>query len=336
MNKAQVACEASPIIRVPNRQALCETLMAHAESDRDIVVLCSDSRGSSSMSAFADKFPEQFVEMGIAEQNLVSVAAGLARCGKKAVIASPACFLSTRSMEQVKVDVAYSDTNVKLIGVSGGVSYGALGYTHHSTNDMAVLGSIPNMRVYLPSDRFQSAKLMEALLLDEKPAYIRVGRNAVEDIYSENMDFSLNKAIELREGTDVCLISCGELVKSSLDAAETLRLQGISARVIDMYCLKPMDEAAVLAAAECKLVVTVEEHTLLGGLGSRVSQILSAQRPTKVLSLALPDEPAVAGVSAEVFAHYGLDAVGIARSVKAALEADVGSGNSALLNEREG
>jgi transketolase len=305
---------------IPNRQAICEVLLAQAAGDRDIVVLCSDSRVSSSMSAFAEKYPEQFVEMGIAEQNLVSVAAGLAKCGKKAFVASPACFLSSRSMEQIKVDVAYSDANVKLIGVSGGISYGALGYTHHSVNDIAVLGSIPNMRVYLPSDRFQSQKLLSALLGDEKPAYIRVGRNAVPDIYSESMDFAPDKAIRLRDGGDVCIIACGELVKPSLEAAELLAERGISARVIDMYCVRPIDEAAALSAADCKLVVTVEEHTLLGGLGSRVSQLLGAKRPARVLNLGLPDEPVIAGKSGEVFAHYGLDAAGIAGSIAAALE----------------
>lgn len=153
--------------KIPNRQAICEVLMKHAETDQDIVVLCSDSRGSASLTPFANAYPEQFVEMGIAEQDLVSVSAGLAKCGKKAFAASPACFLSTRSYEQVKIDCAYSNTNVKLIGISGGVSYGALGMSHHSAQDIAAMAAIPNMRVYLPSDRFQTAKLVEALLTDE-------------------------------------------------------------------------------------------------------------------------------------------------------------------------
>ena len=153
--------------KIPNRQAICEVLMKHAETDQDIVVLCSDSRGSASLTPFANAYPEQFVEMGIAEQDLVSVSAGLAKCGKKAFAASPACFLSTRSYEQAKIDCAYSNTNVKLIGISGGVSYGALGMSHHSAQDIAAMAAIPNMRVYLPSDRFQTAKLVETLLTDE-------------------------------------------------------------------------------------------------------------------------------------------------------------------------
>ena len=173
--------------KIPNRKAICDVLLKEAETDKDIVVLCSDSRGSASLAPFADAYPEQFVEMGIAEQDLVSVSAGLAHCGKKAFAASPACFLSTRSYEQCKIDVAYSNTNVKLIGISGGISYGALGMSHHSAQDIAAMSAIPNMRVYLPSDRFQTAKLIEALLKDEKPAYIRVGRNPVEDIYTEGI-----------------------------------------------------------------------------------------------------------------------------------------------------
>lgn len=150
--------------KIPNRQAICEVLMKHAETDKDIVVLCSDSRGSASLTPFANAYPEQFVEMGIAEQDLVSVSAGLAKCGKKAFAASPACFLSTRSYEQAKIDCAYSNTNVKLIGISGGVSYGALGMSHHSAQDIAAMAAIPNMRVYLPSDRFQTANWLRHFL----------------------------------------------------------------------------------------------------------------------------------------------------------------------------
>ena len=167
---------------VTNRQAICDVLLKAAATDPDIVVLCSDSRGSASLGAFAKQYPKQFVEVGIAEQNLVSGAAGLAACGKKAFAASPASFLSTRSYEQAKIDVAYSNTNVTLIGISGGISYGALGMSHHSCQDIAAFAALPDMRVYLPSDRFQTAKLIEALLQDTKPAYVRVSRSATEDV----------------------------------------------------------------------------------------------------------------------------------------------------------
>lgn len=165
-----------------NKEVICEALLAAAAIDKDIVVLCSDSRGSGSMTEFARQYPQQFIEVGIAEQNLVSVSAGLASCGKKVFAVSPASFLSARSMEQIKVDAAYSHTNVKLIGISGGISYGALGMTHHSANDIAVISSIPQMRTYIPSNCWQTRCLMQALLKDKEPAYIRVGRNAVPDV----------------------------------------------------------------------------------------------------------------------------------------------------------
>lgn len=304
--------------KIPNRQAICEVLMEKAKEDKDIVVLCSDSRGSASLAPFANEYPEQFVEVGIAEQNLVSIAAGLAKCGKKPFAASPACFLSTRSYEQAKVDCAYSNTNVTLIGISGGISYGALGMSHHSAQDIAAMSAIPNMRVYLPSDRFQTAKLIEALLQDEKPAYVRVGRNAVEDVYTENdCPFEMDKATVITEGTDVAIIACGEMVSPSVQAAELLKAEGINTTVVDMYCVKPLDkEAIVKAAGNARLVITVEEHAPFGGLGSMVSQVVAGECPKKVVNLALPDAPVITGTSREVFDHYGLNAEGIVKTVK--------------------
>ena len=308
--------------KIPNRKEICDVLLKEAETDKDIVVLCSDSRGSASLAPFAEAYPEQFVEMGIAEQDLVSVSAGLAHCGKKAFAASPACFLSTRSYEQCKIDVAYSNTNVKLIGISGGISYGALGMSHHSAQDIAAMSAIPNMRVYLPSDRFQTAKLIEALLKDEKPAYIRVGRNPVEDIYTEdNCPFEMDKATVLAEGTDAAIIACGEMVRPAYEAAKLLEKDGIHATVLDMYCVKPLDkEAIVKAASNAKVVVTAEEHAPFGGLGSMVSQVVGAECPRKVLNIALPDAPVVSGTSQEVFDYYGMNAEGIAKTVKDVLK----------------
>lgn len=304
--------------KIPNRQAICNVLMEKAKTDKDIVVLCSDSRGSASLTPFAEAFPKQFVEVGIAEQDLVSISAGLAKCGKKPFAASPACFLSTRSYEQAKVDCAYSNTNVTLIGISGGVSYGALGMSHHSAQDIAAMSAIPNMRVYLPSDRFQTAHLIEALLLDDKPSYIRVGRNPVEDIYTEdNCPFEMDKATVICEGSDVAIIACGEMVRPSVDAAALLKEQGISATVLDMYCVKPLDkEAIVKAASNAKLVISVEEHAPFGGLGSMVSQVVGRECPRKVINLALPDAPVITGTSKEVFDYYGLNAEGIAKTAK--------------------
>lgn len=303
--------------KIANKQVICDVLLEAAQTDPDITVLCSDSRGSGSMTQFADQKPEQFVEVGIAEQNLVSISAGMASCGKKPFAVSPACFLSTRSMEQVKVDVAYSDMNVKLIGISGGVSYGALGMTHHSTNDLATLASIPNMRAYIPSDRHQTACLLRALIEDEKPAYVRVGRNPVADVYEEHVvPFAMDRATVLREGGDLAIIACGEMVAAAKEAGELLAEKGIHALVLDMYCIKPLDRAAVLRAAATGRVITIEEHTAFGGMGSMVSQLIVREAPCKIVNLTLPDAPVVTGKSAEVFRHYGLDAAGIVETAQ--------------------
>ncbi len=306
--------------KITNRQAICDTLMEAAKKDKDIVVLCSDSRGSASLTPFAKEYPEQFVEVGIAEQNLVSVAAGLASCGKKAFAVSPASFLSTRSYEQAKIDVAYSNMNVTLVGISGGISYGALGMSHHSCQDIAAFAALPDMRVYLPSDRHQTKALIRALLMDAKPAYVRVSRSATEDVYNENVDFELNRAVVVSEGADAMIITCGEMVPYAVKAAEILKNEGIDAGVMDMYCLKPLDEEAVLKyAGKAKLLVTVEEHSVYGGLGSLVSQVTAEKCPVRVKQIALPDGHLIPGTNTEVFHHCGMDAQGIAQTVKKTL-----------------
>ena len=302
---------------IANKQVICDVLLERAAKDKDIIALCSDSRGSASFTKFAEELPKQFVEIGIAEQNLVSISAGLAKCGKKPYAASPACFLSTRSYEQCKVDVAYSDTNVKLIGISGGISYGALGMSHHSVQDIASMSAIPNMRVYIPSDRLQTECLMGELVTDEKPAYIRVGRNAVDDVYEEgNVPFEMDKAVVINEGSDIAIIACGEMVKPAKDAAEILNKKGISVAVIDMYCIKPLDEKTLLKVAyDVNIIITIEEHALFGGLGSMVSQVISRECPKTVINMSLPDSPVVTGTSSEVFEYYGLTANGIVAKV---------------------
>lgn len=300
-----------------NKQVICNVLMELAQKDPMVTVLCSDSRGSGSMTEFANRFPDQFVEVGIAEQSLVSMAAGMASTGRKPVAVSPASFLSTRSMEQVKVDCAYSHNNVLLLGISGGVSYGALGMTHHSSTDIADMASIPGMRVYLPSDRLQTELLTRALMADTDPAYVRVGRNAVEDVYEEGkVPFEMDKATLVREGQDLAIIACGEMVLYAKQAAEALAKEGIQAMVIDMYCVKPLDREAVLKAAGTGHILTVEEHVAIGGLGSMVAQLVAQEAPCKMKCLTLPDTPVITGTSKEVFHYYGLDDEGIVKAAR--------------------
>lgn len=303
---------------IANKQMICNVLMEKAKEDPNIIVLCSDSRGSASATPFAEAFPKQFVEVGIAEQDLVGIAAGMARVGKRTFPMSPACFITARSYEQCKVDVAYSHTNVKLIGISGGVSYGALGMSHHSAQDIACMCSIPGMRVYLPSDCYQTRCLMEALVADNEPAYIRVGRNAVDPVYEEgNVPFEMDKATWICRGDDVAIIACGEMVLPAKKAAEILKGKGINATVLDMYCVKPIDKDAVIeAASNAKVVISVEEHSPFGGLGSMVSQIVSENCPRKCVTLSLPDSPVITGTSKEVFDYYQLTGDGIAQKAE--------------------
>ncbi|QDY84051.1 transketolase family protein [Paenibacillus polymyxa] len=303
--------------KIPNRQVICETLLSLAKEDRDIMVLASDSRGSAAMAPFADAYPEQFVEVGIAEQNIVGMSAGLAHSGKKPFVTSPACFLSMRSIEQIKVDVAYSGTNVKLIGISGGVSYGALGMSHHSVQDIAVARAIPGLMVLLPADRHETKKMTEALVQHEGGAYVRIGRNAVEDVYpSDNYPFEIGKAVTLQQGLDITLIGAGETVRIILDAAELLQQMGVKARVLNMHTIKPLDEEAIIAAArETGGIVTVEEHSVFGGLGAAVAEVVVQHQPVPMKVLGIPDEPAIAGKTAEVFEHYGLTPDNISKIV---------------------
>lgn len=295
---------------IANRQVICETLLELAASDKDIMVLASDSRGSAAMGPFAERFPEQFVEAGIAEQNIVGMSAGLAHSGKKPFVTSPACFLSMRSIEQIKVDVAYSATNVKLIGISGGVSYGALGMSHHSVQDLAVARAIPGLAVMLPADRHETRKMTEALVNYKGGVYMRIGRNPVADVYeSDEYAFQIGKAVTMKNGSDLTIIAAGETVRVALDAADALAVDGVSCRVLNMHTIKPLDEAAIIAAAtETGHIITVEEHSVYGGLGAAVAEVVVQHAPVPMKVLGIPDEPAIAGNTAEVFQHYGLSA----------------------------
>ncbi|MDU1310781.1 MULTISPECIES: transketolase family protein [Clostridium] len=304
--------------KIANRQVICDTLMELAKDDKDIYVLTSDSRGSASMTNFANEYPKQFVEVGIAEQNLVGIAAGLATTGKKCFAASPACFLTMRSIEQVKVDVAYSNTNVKLIGISGGVSYGALGMSHHSLQDIAVMRAIPNMDIFLPADRFETEKLVRELVKYDKPAYIRIGRNPVDDVYeSTDFDFQIGKANVMREGKDITIIATGETVKPAIEASDELKELGIKCRVLNMHTIKPLDKEAIIKAAkETGHIIIVEEHSIYGGLGAAVSEVVVQNAPVPMKIVGIKDEAAITGTSKEIFNYYGLSKENLVKLAK--------------------
>lgn len=290
------------------REAFTDELLNIAKKDRDIIAISSDARGSTALTKFTETLPNQFVEVGIAEQNEIGIAAGIASIGKKPYVCAPACFLSARSLEQIKVDVCYSNQNVKIFGVSGGVSYGALGFSHHSLHDIAVLRTFPNIRIILPCDGNQTIAMLNKIKDDNMPTYIRVGRNKVPQIYDSNDSFSINKANILKQGNDVAIIACGEMVYYALLAAKELEKDNIYAMVIDMHTLKPLDEEALhKAIKETKVIITVEEHSLSGGLGAAVSQYVSKTKPMFVSNLGFPDEFLKTGESKEIFSYYKLD-----------------------------
>lgn len=299
--------------KIPCRKSFTDTLLELAHNDKDILAVTSDASGSVTLTDFAKELPAQFVEVGIAEQNAVGISAGLASAGKKVFVCGPACFYVARSLEQVKVDMAYSQIPVKILGVSGGVSYGALGTTHHSLHDIAVLRCFAGMEVVLPCDVRQTRKLVEQLVDRNKPVYVRVGRNAVPDVYTnDDFEFVIGKANVLTEGNDLAIIGTGETVFHCLQASYMLKEKGIHARVIDMHTLKPADSDAIIKAAkETHRIITVEEHSVFGGLGSIVAETVSQNCPVPVKILGIPDENAVHATPLEIFRHYGIDADGI-------------------------
>ena len=287
-----------------------DTLLELARDDSDIIAITSDARGSVTLGDFAIQLPQQFVETGIAEQNEVSIAAGLAACGKKPFVCAPASFLSARSLEQIKIDVAYANTNVKIIGVSGGVSYGYLGSSHHSLHDISVMRAIPGICVILPCDIHQTRKMTMALADYVGPVYVRMGRSAVSDVYTKNdVPFDIGKANTIMEGTDITIVGTGETVKIAFEAGILLKGKDISARIIDMHTIKPLDKEVIIKAAkETGHIITIEEHSIYGGLGAAVSEIVVQSFPVPMRIVGIPDEPAITGTSSEVFKHYGLSA----------------------------
>lgn len=304
------------------RQAFTEKLIELAKKNKNIIAVSSDARGSTSLTDFTKELPDQFVETGIAEQNEIGIAAGLASVGKRPYVCAPACFLSARSLEQIKIDVVYSGCNVKIFGVSGGVSYGALGFSHHSLHDIAVMRTFPDLKVILPSDANQTIAMLEEIEKDNAPVYIRVGRNGVPEIYEkENTNYKVGKANIVKEGSDISIIACGETVYHALLASGMLEKENIKARVIDMHTLKPLDEEIIKKAAdETKCIITVEEHSINGGLGSAVAMTVSSYKPKLVVSLGLPDEFLISGTSNEVFEYYKIDSKGIYERSKEALK----------------
>lgn len=306
----------------PNLEEFADTVLNLARADRNVLAVTSDSRGSGKLGPFGQALPPQIVEVGIAEQNLVGVAAGLASAGKTAFAVSPACFLTARSLEQIKNDVAYSDNPVVLVGISAGVSYGALGTTHHSLHDLAALRAINHLEIIVPADNFETREAVRAAATRGRPVYLRFGKAPVYSLHPTGARFEIGRAYRLREGSDVAFLATGETVVHALLAAEELaERDGVSCRVISLPSIKPLDQDCIrTAATECGVVITVEEHMVNGGLGEACAGIIlqSGARPVFKI-VGIPDEYTVTGSQADIFAHYGISMEGLAATARSLL-----------------
>jgi transketolase len=325
-----------------NLEEFADTLQALAKADRDIVAVTSDSRGSGKLAPFGQALPRQIVEVGIAEQNLVGITAGLAACGKKAFGVSPSCFLTARALEQIKNDLCYSNVPGVVVGISAGVSYGALGSTHHSLHDLAVLRAIHNLTIIVPADNGETREAVRFAAKAAHPVFLRFGKAAMYDLPATDQPFVAGKArvvystgkgvppeatlrnpSQQAHASDVAFIANGETVVHAVLAAAALADEGVTARVLSLPTVKPLDTAAVLAAGrECRAVVTVEEHMVNGGVGEAVaSTLLQAGLAPRFKIVGFPDEDTVTGAQADIFRHYGISMEGLAATARELLTA---------------
>jgi transketolase len=300
------------------REAYVAALEALAEADTRIVAVVNDSVGSSKLGGFRKRFPERLINVGIAEQNMIGVGAGLANGGKIPFVSGAACFLTGRALEQIKADVAYSQANVKLCGISSGIAYGELGPTHHSIEDLAWLRPMANLTVIVPSDPWETGEAIKAVAALDGPAFVRISRMPVPALTHTTETFEIGKAETLREGGDVAIIANGVMVHRALAAARALAAEGVEAKVINMATLTPLDESAILDAAATGAVITVEEHSVKGGLGGAVAEVIVTQAPCPMRILGFPGFLPT-GSAEFLMERYGLTAGGIADAARGLL-----------------
>ena len=294
------------------RDAFENKLRELATEDQRIVAVVNDSVGSSKLNQFGQMYPVRLVNVGIAEQNMIGVGAGLANGGLIPFVCGASPFLTGRALEQIKADMAYSNANVKLCGMSSGMAYGELGPTHHSIEDMAWLRAIANMTVIVPADPVETAQAVEVAASTEGPMFIRISRLPVPIVHDPDYHFEIGKAALLRDGGDITLIANGVLVCQALAAAEMLAKEGVQARVLNMSTVRPLDNEAVQAAAtETGGIVTAEEHTVFGGLGSAVAEVVVSTHPVPMRILGVPGVFAPTGSASWLLEHFGLTAQGI-------------------------
>jgi transketolase len=298
------------------RVAFAEALIALAEADCRIVAVVNDSIGSSNLKEFKKRFPERLVNVGIAEQNLVGVSAGLASAGKIPFTCSASCFLTGRALEQIKADVAYSRHNVKLCGMSSGMAYGELGPTHHSIEDLAWTRAIANMTVIVPADPVETAQAVRAAAELDGPVFLRLSRMPVPAVHPPGYAFQVGRAARLREGSRVTIVAAGVTTHLALEAAALLEADGISAAVLNLSTVRPIDRDSISDAARRGPIVTVEEHTVFGGLGSAVAEVVVTTHPVRMRLLGVPGVFAPTGSEGFLLSHFGLTPEGIRRATR--------------------
>ena len=291
-----------------NLEIFGETLLEEGKKNSNLIVVTSDSRGSGKIVPFGKELPDQIIEVGIAEQNLVGVCSGLAAGGKIVFGVSPASFLTARSLEQIKNDVAYSDQPVTLVGISAGISYGQLGSTHHSLHDYAVLRTINNLTIVSPADNFEASEVIRRAVSFNKPLYIRYGKKPMINLHKKGSNFEIGKASIICEGNDITIIGTGETVQRAFLASRILKEDGVNAEVISMHTIKPFDEYALMKSIKkTNCLISVEEHSIYGGLGERCASLISqAGYNTKFKILGIPDEYMINGSQADVLDYYDM------------------------------
>jgi transketolase len=306
----------------PNLEIFADTLLREAKKDSKIIVVTSDSRGSGKLVPFGKELPQQIVEVGIAEQNLVGISAGLSASGKKVFAVSPASFLTARSLEQIKADIAYSDQPVCLVGISAGISYGQLGSTHHSIHDFAVMRCINNMTIVAPADNFEASEIIKQAVSYNHPLYIRYGKKPMLNIHSGKTQFQIGKAIIVEEGEDVALIATGETVQRVFLASQILKGNNINPTIVSMHTIKPFDSETFLKIAKkSKVIVSIEEHSEFGGLGEQCASLLAQnQINTNFKIIGIPDEYMVNGSQSDVLDHYNMSPEKIANITKSLID----------------
>ncbi len=297
------------------RDAYGEALLELGASNPNVVVVGADTTGSLKSGVFSSKFPERFFNVGIAEQNLVSIAAGLALAGKVAYAGTYAIFVPGKSVDQIRNNICYPDLNVKLVCSHGGISVGPDGASHQQVEDIAIMRSIPRMKVIVPADAPSTRGIIKAIASIPGPFYVRLTRSATQVVYEGGFEYNFGSANLLREGSDVAIFACGIMVPEALDAAEALKGKSISAAVVDLHTIKPIDSATVVRLAQqCGRVVTAEEHNIMGGMGSAVAEVLGEKRPTPMVRVGVMDTFGESGQAGELMKKYGLTASDIANA----------------------